>query len=186
MHHRSVPKFKKQQNSSHRHQSRPHHAAVSRGWAQELWRSITPCGPFWLDASTVRCTTAAKTSLRVWSHSPPQPGSAARRQLHGIARPTRIIEGYFCPPGRQSSTAAEDRRFPGTTEHERLTILRYIEDVRGATCLETAPSSILGKAATSILLPGDAVLKELRRVCGHMEISRATSTPLMLGSALLP
>ncbi|PWV17658.1 hypothetical protein C3747_17g59 [Trypanosoma cruzi] len=42
------------------------------------------------------------------SHSPPQPGSAARRQLHSIARPTRINEGYFCPPGRQFSTAAED------------------------------------------------------------------------------
>ncbi|RNF05436.1 hypothetical protein TcG_10879 [Trypanosoma cruzi] len=47
-------------------------------------------------------------------HAPAQPGSAAPRQLHSIARTARIIEGYFCPPGSQSSNAAEDRRFPGT------------------------------------------------------------------------
>ncbi|RNE99864.1 hypothetical protein TcG_11869 [Trypanosoma cruzi] len=57
------------------------------------------------------------------------------------------------------------------TPHERLTRLRYIDDVRGAVCLETAPSSIPGKAATSIPLPGDAVFKELRRFRGHMGIS---------------
>ncbi|RNC41583.1 hypothetical protein TcCL_NonESM08841 [Trypanosoma cruzi] len=99
MHHRSVPEFKKQQNSSHKHQSRPCHAAIGCGWAQELGRPITPCSPFWLDASTVRYTTAAKTSHRVRPHSPPQPGSAAPRQLRSIARPTRIIEGHFCPHG---------------------------------------------------------------------------------------
>ncbi|RNC32954.1 hypothetical protein TcCL_Unassigned04390 [Trypanosoma cruzi] len=69
---------------------------------------------FWLGASTVRCTTAVRQSHRVQPHSPPQPGNAARRQLHGIARPTRINEGYLCPPGRQSSTAAEDRWVPRT------------------------------------------------------------------------
>ncbi|RNC54752.1 hypothetical protein TcCL_ESM07809 [Trypanosoma cruzi] len=95
-------------------QGRPCHAAVSRGWAQELVRPSTPCDPFWLDASTVRCTTAVRHSHRVRPHSPPQPGSAARRQPHSIARPTRISEGYLCPPGRQSSTAAEDRWVPRT------------------------------------------------------------------------
>ncbi|RNC39113.1 hypothetical protein TcCL_NonESM11575 [Trypanosoma cruzi] len=105
------------------------------------------------------------------SHSPPQPGSVAPRQLHSIARPTRIIEGCFCPPGRQSSTAAEDHWIPRTTQHERLTRLRYIEGVRGAICLEAMPSSIHWKAATTISLPGDAVLNGLRRVRRHMEIS---------------
>ncbi|KAF5219832.1 hypothetical protein ECC02_007158 [Trypanosoma cruzi] len=95
-------------------QGRPCHAAVSRGWAQDLVRPSTPCDPFWLDASTVRCTTAVRQSHRVGPHSPPQPGSAARRQPHSIARPTRISEGYLCPPGRQSSTAAEDRWVPRT------------------------------------------------------------------------
>ncbi|PWU84492.1 hypothetical protein C4B63_223g9 [Trypanosoma cruzi] len=61
--------------------------------------------------------------------------------------------------------------FRAPTRHERLTRLRYIDDVRGAVCLETAPSSITGKAATTIPLPGDAVLKELRRVRSHMGIS---------------
>ncbi|RNC33238.1 hypothetical protein TcCL_Unassigned04080 [Trypanosoma cruzi] len=46
-------------------QGRPCHAAVSRGWAQELVRPSTPCDPFWLDASTVRCTTAARQPHRV-------------------------------------------------------------------------------------------------------------------------
>ncbi|KAF8284553.1 hypothetical protein TcYC6_0058310 [Trypanosoma cruzi] len=95
-------------------QGRPCHAAVSCGWAQELVRPSTPCDPFGLGASTVRCTTTARQSHRVGPYSPPQPGSATRRQLHGIARPTRINEGCFCPPGRQSSTAAEDRWVPRT------------------------------------------------------------------------
>ncbi|KAF8300644.1 hypothetical protein TcYC6_0059650 [Trypanosoma cruzi] len=74
-------------------QGRPCHAAVSCGWAQELVRPSTPCDPFSLGAFTVRCTTAVRHSHRVGPYSPPQPGSAARRQLHIIARPTRIIEG---------------------------------------------------------------------------------------------
>ncbi|KAF5219311.1 hypothetical protein ECC02_007737 [Trypanosoma cruzi] len=107
-------------------QGRPCHAAVSCGWAQELVRPSTPCDPFWLDASTVRCTTAVRHSHRVGPHSPPQPGSAARRQLHIIARPTRINEGCFCPPGRQSSTAAEDRWVPRThTARTPLTSTLY-------------------------------------------------------------
>ncbi|KAF8301050.1 hypothetical protein TcBrA4_0052100 [Trypanosoma cruzi] len=77
-------------------------------------RPSTPCDPFLLDASTVRCTTAVRRPHRVGPHPPPQPGSAARRQLHSIARPTRISEGYLCPPGRRSSTAAEDRWVPRT------------------------------------------------------------------------
>ncbi|RNC38268.1 hypothetical protein TcCL_NonESM12498 [Trypanosoma cruzi] len=61
--------------------------------------------------------------------------------------------------------------FRAPTQHERLTLLWYVEEVRGAICLETMPSSILGKAATTIPLPRDAVLKELRRVFRHMGIS---------------
>ncbi|KAF8281884.1 hypothetical protein TcYC6_0006680 [Trypanosoma cruzi] len=61
--------------------------------------------------------------------------------------------------------------FRAPTQHERLSRLRYIEDVRGATCSETAPLSILGKAATTFPLPGDAVLNGLRRVRRHMGIS---------------
>ncbi|KAF5220072.1 hypothetical protein ECC02_006865 [Trypanosoma cruzi] len=62
--------------------------------------------------------------------------------------------------------------FRAPTQHERLTRLRYIEDVRGAICSETmSPLSILGKAATTISLPGDAVLNGLRRVCFQMGIS---------------
>ncbi|RNF10445.1 hypothetical protein TcG_09430 [Trypanosoma cruzi] len=89
-------------------QGRPCHAAIGCGWSQELVRPSTPCDPFSLDASTVHCTTAVRRPHRVGPHSPPQPGSVARRQLHSITCPTRISEGYFCPPGRQSSTAAED------------------------------------------------------------------------------
>ncbi|KAF8307984.1 hypothetical protein TcBrA4_0002380 [Trypanosoma cruzi] len=61
--------------------------------------------------------------------------------------------------------------FRAPTQHERLRRFRCIEDVRGAVCLETAPPSIPGKAATTIPLPGDAVLKELRRVRSHRRIS---------------
>ncbi|EAN98628.1 hypothetical protein TcCL_ESM08809 [Trypanosoma cruzi] len=59
--------------------------------------------------------------------------------------------------------------FRAFTQHERLTLLRYIEDVRGAICLETMPPTH-GNAVTTIPLPGDAVLDEMRRVCCHMEI----------------
>ncbi|RNC57537.1 hypothetical protein TcCL_ESM04844 [Trypanosoma cruzi] len=71
MHHRPVPKLKKQQNSSHKNKSRPHHSAIGRGWAQELVRPITPCDPFSLGASTVcfaprrrgDCAVSAPTHL---------------------------------------------------------------------------------------------------------------------------
>ncbi|KAF5216780.1 hypothetical protein ECC02_010417 [Trypanosoma cruzi] len=59
--------------------------------------------------------------------------------------------------------------FRAFTQHERLTLLRYIEDVRGAICLETMPPTH-GNAVTTIPLPGDAVLDGMRRVCCHMEI----------------
>ncbi|ESS61211.1 hypothetical protein TcG_11281 [Trypanosoma cruzi] len=61
--------------------------AVSCGWAQRPVRPSTPCDPFSLGASTVRCTTAARQSHRVDPHSPPQPGSAARhRSVHAHHR----------------------------------------------------------------------------------------------------
>ncbi|KAF5213782.1 hypothetical protein ECC02_013675 [Trypanosoma cruzi] len=61
--------------------------------------------------------------------------------------------------------------FRAPTQHKRLTLLCYIEDVRGAVCSETTPSSIPGKAATTIPLPGDAVFDGMRRVRSHMGIS---------------
>ncbi|EKF28983.1 hypothetical protein MOQ_007249, partial [Trypanosoma cruzi marinkellei] len=44
------------------------------------------------------------------------------------------------------------------TQHERLTRLLYVEDVRGAIRLEAMPPSMRGRAATTIPLPRDAVL----------------------------
>ncbi|ESS60672.1 hypothetical protein TCDM_11786 [Trypanosoma cruzi Dm28c] len=67
--------------------------------------------------------------------------------------------------------------FRALTQHERLTRLRYMEDVRGAICLETMGSSIHWKAATTISLPGDAVLDGPRRVRHHM-----LSTELLPGT----
>ncbi|RNC38172.1 hypothetical protein TcCL_NonESM12608 [Trypanosoma cruzi] len=102
--------------------------------------------------------------------------------LHSL----EVRHGDSCTPSLDPRVSAKDtyvhlavnpaplRRIVGfraPTQHERLTLLRYIEDVRGVICAETTPSSILGKAATTIPLPGDAVLKELRRVRRHMEIS---------------
>ncbi|RNC36936.1 hypothetical protein TcCL_Unassigned00012 [Trypanosoma cruzi] len=94
----------------------PSHHAILSGWVRP------------------QCVAPQRRGNRTVSgpHSPPQPGSAAPRQLHGIAWSARSKEGYFCPPGSQSSTAAEDHWFPRTTQHERLTLPRYIEDVRGA------------------------------------------------------
>ncbi|KAF8301458.1 hypothetical protein TcBrA4_0051360 [Trypanosoma cruzi] len=163
-------------------QGRPCHAAIGCGWAQELVRPSTPCDPFLLDASTVHCTTAVRQSHRVGpthfhslevSHGDSCTASLVPRvsakntSVHLAVNPAplRRIVGFRAP-----------------TQHERLTRLRYIEDVRGAVCLETAPSSIPGKAATTIPLPGDAVLKELRRVRGHMGSPRTTSAPLMLST----
>ncbi|RNC39689.1 hypothetical protein TcCL_NonESM10929, partial [Trypanosoma cruzi] len=48
MHHRPVPEVKKQQNSSHKKQSIPHHATVGRGWVRRLVRPSTPRDPFWV------------------------------------------------------------------------------------------------------------------------------------------
>ncbi|RNC54051.1 hypothetical protein TcCL_ESM08561 [Trypanosoma cruzi] len=60
--------------------------------------------------------------------------------------------------------------FRAPTQHEHLTRLLYIEDVRGAIRLETMPSSMPGKAVTTILLPRDGVLRVLRRVRSHMRV----------------
>ncbi|EKF38240.1 hypothetical protein MOQ_001552 [Trypanosoma cruzi marinkellei] len=59
----------------------------------------------------------------------------------------------------------------GPTQHERATRPRCIEDVRGMICSETTPSSIIGKAATTIPLPRYSVVNKLRRVRSHMRIS---------------
>ncbi|RNC48049.1 hypothetical protein TcCL_NonESM01976, partial [Trypanosoma cruzi] len=66
------------------------------------------------EAGASRHTTRRGNRTVSGPHSPPQPGSAAPRQLHCIARPTRIKERYFCPPGSQSSTAAEEHWVPRT------------------------------------------------------------------------
>ncbi|KAF8278948.1 hypothetical protein TcBrA4_0105850 [Trypanosoma cruzi] len=152
-------------------QGRPCHAAVSCGWAQELVRPSTPCDPFSLDASTVRCTTAVRRPHRV-----------GPTHLHSL----EVSYGDSCTASLVPRVSAKDtslhlaagpaplRRIVGfraPTQHKRLTRLRYIEDVRGAVCLETAPPSITVKASTTVPLPGDAVLKELRRVRSHMGIS---------------
>ncbi|KAF8284541.1 hypothetical protein TcYC6_0014900 [Trypanosoma cruzi] len=153
-------------------QGRPCHAAVSCGWAQELVRPSTPCDPFSLGASTV-CFAPRRRGNRTVS---------APTRLHSL----EVRHGDSCTSSLVPRVSSKDtsvhlasspaplRRIVGfraPTRHERLTRLRYIEDVRGAVCSETTPSSIPGKAATTILLPGDAVLKELRRVRSRMGIS---------------
>ncbi|ESS61104.1 hypothetical protein TcG_12112 [Trypanosoma cruzi] len=107
---------------------------------QRLVRPGTPRNTFWLGASTVRCTTATRQSHRV--------------------RPPRSKEGYFCPPGRQSSTAAEDCWFRAPTKLKRLTLLRCIEDVRSPIYSEPMPPSMHNQLAASIPLPRDAVIND--------------------------
>ncbi|RNC53486.1 hypothetical protein TcCL_ESM09191 [Trypanosoma cruzi] len=154
-------------------QGRPCHAAVSRGWAQELVRPITSCDPFCL----VGCVhTALHHGGEAIAPCP------APTHLHSLG----VRHGDSCTASLGPRASTKDtsvhlaanlallRRiigFRAPTQHERLTRLRYIEDVRGAIRLETAPLPILGKAATTISLPGDAVLNGLRRVRRRMEIS---------------
>ncbi|KAF8283215.1 hypothetical protein TcYC6_0029160 [Trypanosoma cruzi] len=88
----------------------PSAAAGCRGWGVPAHHAILSG---WVRP---QCVAPRRRGNRTVSgpHSPPRPGSAAPRQLHGISRPTRINEGYFCPPGSQFSTAAEDHWFPRT------------------------------------------------------------------------
>ncbi|KAF8284498.1 hypothetical protein TcYC6_0062110 [Trypanosoma cruzi] len=90
-------------------------AAGCRGWGVPAHHAIL------FGWVRPQCVAPRRRGNRTVSgpHSPPQPGSAAPRQLHCIARPTRSKEGYFCPPGSQSSTAAEDHWVPRTTQHKR-------------------------------------------------------------------
>ncbi|KAF8290609.1 hypothetical protein TcBrA4_0121160 [Trypanosoma cruzi] len=119
-------------------QGRPCHAAIGCGWAQELVRPSTPCDPFSLDASTVRCTTAVRRPHRV-----------GPTHLHSL----EVRHGDSCTASLVPRVSAKDtsvhlavnpaplRRIVGfraPTQHERLTRLRYIDDVRGAVCSETA------------------------------------------------
>ncbi|RNE99476.1 hypothetical protein TcG_11960, partial [Trypanosoma cruzi] len=129
MHHRSAAKFK---NSKILHTDTKVDRATMLSFVagcrvQSLVRPSTPCNPFWSDASTVRFASRRRGDCTVSGpHAPPQPGSAAPRQLHSIARLTRIIEGYFCPPGSQSSTAAEDHWVPRTQHNTNASHLSGI------------------------------------------------------------
>ncbi|EAN81413.1 hypothetical protein Tc00.1047053507973.20 [Trypanosoma cruzi] len=100
-----------------------------------------------------QCVAPRRRGSRTASLGPRASTKDASVHLAASQAPLRRIIGFRAP-----------------TQHERLTFLWYIEEVRGAVCSETTPSSILGKAATTIPLPRDAVLKELRRVCSHMRI----------------
>ncbi|PWU92599.1 hypothetical protein C4B63_36g96 [Trypanosoma cruzi] len=112
--------------------------------------SILPCfAPTYLHHMEVRCRDSCKTSL----------GISAPREYTSV-----YLEANLFPLQKILWILA-------LTQHERLTLLRFIEDVRGAICLEAIPSSILGKAVkTSFPLPRDAVINELHRVCNTIAI----------------
>ncbi|RNF06256.1 hypothetical protein TcG_10405 [Trypanosoma cruzi] len=67
--------------------------------------------------------------------------------------------------------------FRAPRQHERLTRLRYIEDVRGVAPTETTPPPTHGKAAAIVPLPGGAVLDGARRVCDCMVSPDHICTP---------
>ncbi|PWU92617.1 hypothetical protein C4B63_36g134 [Trypanosoma cruzi] len=112
--------------------------------------SILPCfAPTYLHHMEVRYRDSCKASL----------GISAPREYTSV-----YLEASLFPLQKILWILA-------LTQHERLTLLRFIEDVRGAICLEAIPSSILGKAAkTSFPLPRDAVINGLRRVCNNIAI----------------
>ncbi|RNF06095.1 hypothetical protein TcG_10818, partial [Trypanosoma cruzi] len=157
-------------------QGRPCHAATGCGWAQELVRPSTPCDPVWSDASTLRCTTAVRQSHRVrlplistaW-----ECGTAAAAQRFSAHTHHRRMLLSTWPPVQHRCGGSSSSAHPHSTNASRVSGI-------WRTCvaqprLETMGSSIHWKAATTISLPGDAVLNGLRRVRHHM-----------LSTALLP
>ncbi|KAF8307093.1 hypothetical protein TcBrA4_0021480 [Trypanosoma cruzi] len=161
--------------------------AINCGWAQELVRPSTPCDPFLLDASTVRCTTAVRQSHRArlplistaWKCG--TAAAAQHRSSHAYQR--RILLSTW-PPIQHRCGGSLCSAHPHSTSASNVS--RVLRTCGGAVAVETAPSSMPGKAATTVPLPGDAVLKELRRVRSHMGISRTTSAPLMLSNEFSP
>ncbi|KAF8304926.1 hypothetical protein TcBrA4_0044520 [Trypanosoma cruzi] len=124
------------------------------------------------EAGASRHTTAARQSHRVrhpFTSTAWKCGTATaalHRSAHAHQR--RILLSTW-PPIQHRCGRYSGFRAP--TKHKRLTLLRFIEDVRGAICLEAIPSSILGKAATTpIALTRDAVINGLHRVCNTIGI----------------
>ncbi|KAF5218121.1 hypothetical protein ECC02_008989 [Trypanosoma cruzi] len=116
--------------------------------SQHGGEAIAPClAPTHLHSLEVRRGDSCTSSL-----GPRASAKDASVHLAANLAPLRRIVGFLEP-----------------TQHERLTLLWYIEDVRGAVCLETMPPTH-GNALTSILLPRDALLDGMRRVCCHMGI----------------
>ncbi|RNF06101.1 hypothetical protein TcG_10824, partial [Trypanosoma cruzi] len=157
-------------------QGRPCHAATGCGWAQELVRPSTPCDPVWSDASTLRCTTAARQSHRVRSplaSTAWECGTATAAQRFSAHTHHRRMLLSTWPPVQHRCGGSSSSAPPHSTNASRVSGI-------WRTCvaqprLETMGSSIHWKAATTISLPGDAVLDGLRRVRHHM-----------LSTALLP
>ncbi|EKG06260.1 hypothetical protein TCSYLVIO_002646 [Trypanosoma cruzi] len=168
-------------------QGRPCHAAIGCGWAQGLVRPSTPCDPFLLDASTVRCTTAVRRPHRVRS----PPASTAWR--------------------RGTATAARHRSSHAYQRRILLSTWPSIQHRCGGSLCSTHPHSTNASHVSVILrmcVAQHAWKPHLRQYlgrqrrpfrCREMPSSRncdasaatwrsprTTSAPLMLSTALLP
>ncbi|RNF03389.1 hypothetical protein TcG_11769, partial [Trypanosoma cruzi] len=109
----------------------PQSAAPERR-VQSLVRPSTPCGPFSLDASTVRSAPRRQRHRTVSGpHATPQPVSAASLGQRASAKDNSVHLAANPAPLRRIIV------FRVPTQHKRLTLLRYIEDVRGVIRLET-------------------------------------------------
>ncbi|RNF00071.1 hypothetical protein TcG_11817 [Trypanosoma cruzi] len=159
-------------------QGRPCPFAIGCGWAQRLGRPITPCDPVWSDASTLRCTTAVRQSHRVRLPLIPTAWgcgtAAAAQRFSAHTHHRRMLLPTWTPVQHRCGGSLSSAHSHSTNASRVSGIWR--------TCvaqprLETMGSPIHWKAATTISLPGDAVLDGMRRVHHHM-----LSTELLPGT----
>ncbi|EKG03750.1 hypothetical protein TCSYLVIO_005198 [Trypanosoma cruzi] len=111
--------------------------------------SILPCfAPTYLHHMEVRCRDSCKASL-------------------GISAPREYTSVYL----EASLFPLQKILWPReTTQHEHHVSFHNYENLRSPIYSEPMPPSMHNKLATSIPLPRDAVINELRRVCNNIGI----------------
>ncbi|PWV15259.1 hypothetical protein C3747_30g74 [Trypanosoma cruzi] len=146
-------------------QSRPCHAAIGCGWVQRLGHPSTPRDPFWLGASTVRCTTATRQSHRVrhpFTSTAWKCGTAtAVKHLFSLAHQRKIHPSAWNPIFSRS------KRYSGFL-HSHNTNAIYASMIT-RICVPLSTGNICRRPCmkSGEINPAseDAVINGLRRVC---------------------
>ncbi|RNC33163.1 hypothetical protein TcCL_Unassigned04158 [Trypanosoma cruzi] len=148
----------------------PCHAAIGCGWVQRLGRPGRPRDPFWLDASTMLCTTAARRLHRVrspFTSTAWKCGTATAAQHRSAHAQQRRILLSTWPPiqHRCGGTLGSVQPHNTNASHFSDVLRTCVAQSDWRPCRRPCM-----KSGDIDPLPRDAVINELRRVCNIIGI----------------